>query len=468
MERHLSPARRLALAATAVLALAPATAVAQESPTPSEPPTDATTTTTLPLAPTTSVPITVTVPAPPPSEPPASPEVPTGEAAEIPDPEPTPTGSDASVSAGTDTPQAAAVRAEVIERLVTSAEPLVEARRIEAAALGELAASERTLGEARASYDAADVERRASEAAAASARTVALDAQRRAEEAAEQLRSVAVAMYLDPPGHLEALAALSGDTDRRLAAGSLLAAQSDVARDSARRTQRFERIAEDAAAEADAALEEASAAQQRAEARLAELEQDVARRADLLRTAAVIAETLSTQLGIAGAAGSRIADLVAVEQVVASGSVTISIRADGSWSVEALGFPRADDLVRIEGTTIRVHRLIAGQVASMIAAAAADGVRLDGWGHRDAARQVELRRAHCGQDLFVVLEAPASSCRPPTARPGRSMHERGLAIDFAACGTRATPCYQWLSRNAGRFGLLNLPSEPWHWSTNGN
>ena len=24
------------------------------------------------------------------------------------------------------------------------------------------------------------------------------------------------------------------------------------------------------------------------------------------------------------------------------------------------------------------------------------------------------------------------------------------------------------ARNASRYGLYNLPSEPWHWSTNGN
>ena len=26
---------------------------------------------------------------------------------------------------------------------------------------------------------------------------------------------------------------------------------------------------------------------------------------------------------------------------------------------------------------------------------------------------------------------------------------------------------EWLDANAGRFGLVNLPSEPWHWSVNG-
>ena len=61
-----------------------------------------------------------------------------------------------------------------------------------------------------------------------------------------------------------------------------------------------------------------------------------------------------------------------------------------------------------------------------------------------------------------------------TARPGSSMHERGLAIDFyrrlsgggagEIAGTRA---FRWLSRNAKTYGLYNLPSEPWHWSTTG-
>ena len=52
------------------------------------------------------------------------------------------------------------------------------------------------------------------------------------------------------------------------------------------------------------------------------------------------------------------------------------------------------------------------------------------------------------------------------------MHEQGLAIDFTNNGrlisSRSDPAFQWLSGNASRFGLYNLPSEPWHWSTNGN
>jgi hypothetical protein len=52
------------------------------------------------------------------------------------------------------------------------------------------------------------------------------------------------------------------------------------------------------------------------------------------------------------------------------------------------------------------------------------------------------------------------------------MHERGLAIDFtyngSTIGSHSSPGYKWLAAHAGEYGLYNLPSEPWHWSTNGN
>jgi LAS superfamily LD-carboxypeptidase LdcB len=65
----------------------------------------------------------------------------------------------------------------------------------------------------------------------------------------------------------------------------------------------------------------------------------------------------------------------------------------------------------------------------------------------------------------------ASSCRPPTARPGLSMHERGLAVDLTQGGStlrRSSSGYRWLKANAHKYGFFNLPSEPWHWSVNGN
>ena len=50
------------------------------------------------------------------------------------------------------------------------------------------------------------------------------------------------------------------------------------------------------------------------------------------------------------------------------------------------------------------------------------------------------------------------------------MHERGLAVDFTEGGRtlrRDSPGYQWMVNNAGKYGFINLRSEPWHWSTNG-
>ena len=54
---------------------------------------------------------------------------------------------------------------------------------------------------------------------------------------------------------------------------------------------------------------------------------------------------------------------------------------------------------------------------------------------------------------------------------GTSMHEKGLAIDFTCGGgtiSRGSACFGWLEGHAGGYGLYNLPSEPWHWSTDGS
>jgi hypothetical protein len=122
-------------------------------------------------------------------------------------------------------------------------------------------------------------------------------------------------------------------------------------------------------------------------------------------------------------------------------------------------------LVTVRGIT--VHASIATSVEALLADAQADGLELTGSGYRSHARQIELRRAHCGTSAYAIYEMPSSQCSPPTARPGTSMHEQGLAIDFDNCSSRSTACYRWLAANAARYGLYPLPSEPWHWSTSG-
>jgi hypothetical protein len=121
---------------------------------------------------------------------------------------------------------------------------------------------------------------------------------------------------------------------------------------------------------------------------------------------------------------------------------------------------------------IYVNKSIAGNVRNLLNAATAAGFNLRGGGYRDPASQIATRRNNCGPTYYDIYQKPASQCTPPTAIPGRSMHERGMAIDFTSSGrlitSRSDPAFIWLRNNASRFGFYNLPSEPWHWSTNGN
>ena len=106
----------------------------------------------------------------------------------------------------------------------------------------------------------------------------------------------------------------------------------------------------------------------------------------------------------------------------------------------------------------------------MIDKAWTDGYKISGWGFRSHEKQIELRTRNGCPDIYT---SPASKCKTPTAIPGTSMHESGLAIDLTCDGGAAiqahdNKCFVWLKSNAGNFGLINLNSEPWHWSTNGH
>lgn len=119
---------------------------------------------------------------------------------------------------------------------------------------------------------------------------------------------------------------------------------------------------------------------------------------------------------------------------------------------------------------IRVATSIQGNLVRLLASAQASGIYLSGGGYRSPSAQVALRAAHCGGSTFAIYQMRASACRPPTARPGQSMHEQGLAIDFTQNGstlTRGSSGYRWMRANAAKYGFFNLPSEPWHWSING-
>ena len=135
--------------------------------------------------------------------------------------------------------------------------------------------------------------------------------------------------------------------------------------------------------------------------------------------------------------------------------------------------PTSTNFDKSELTTvwgIQVHESIADKLLALLRAASQDGIRLGGGGYRSSQSQINLRRAHCGTSNWAIYSKPSYQCSPPTARPGASMHERGLAVDFTQNGRALwsnTSGYRWLKRNASKYGLRNLPSEPWHWSVNG-
>jgi len=204
------------------------------------------------------------------------------------------------------------------------------------------------------------------------------------------------------------------------------------------------------AAAMDGQLELVMAAETRLDARLAEAavleERDDAKAAEIKRQEEVIARRIRQE-------AARRAAEIAKQRPSARPPVATP-----------------DEITNVQG--VYVHNNIANKVDELLSAARSDGVDLGGWGYRSNLKQIELRQKHCGTSEYAIWDMPASTCRPPTARPGQSMHERGLAIDFTYNGgsmtSRSNPGFVWLSNNAHRWGFVNLPSEPWHWSTTGS
>ena len=135
-------------------------------------------------------------------------------------------------------------------------------------------------------------------------------------------------------------------------------------------------------------------------------------------------------------------------------------RPSSSGPVEAAG-----ELATVQGIT--VDRSIAGQLDALLTAARADGYRLGGSGWRSTDTQRQLRQQNGCPDIDT---APASSCRVPTAIPGRSNHERGLAVDFnEGGGPLSAGAVAWLDEHGPGYGFLPCAcGEAWHRSPTGD
>lgn len=128
---------------------------------------------------------------------------------------------------------------------------------------------------------------------------------------------------------------------------------------------------------------------------------------------------------------------------------------------------------------------VAEKYKEMILAAKKDGVILTASGGRTMETQISLRKQNCGTSQYDIYEKPSNQCKPQTARPGRSMHQQGLAFDIGVngkticfsknstventnkCRTSGNVGFLWLEKNANKYGLFNLKTEAWHWSVNG-
>jgi hypothetical protein len=117
---------------------------------------------------------------------------------------------------------------------------------------------------------------------------------------------------------------------------------------------------------------------------------------------------------------------------------------------------------KVAGTNVVVNRAWTANVTAFFGAARAAGFTLQAW---------DVAGPGYGSFRSAAMQGDLGRRGYPANPPGLSMHEWGLAIDLSCDGakfTEAPPaCQDWVRANAGRFGMYNLPSEPWHWSSNG-
>lgn len=335
--------------------------------------------------------------------------------------------------------------------------------------------------------------RRQAEASAAEAAQAERDAAqttRELDELRARVAKYAAKAYVDPPGEelmrrFEATSAQE-DATRRAFLDMQSRSDSDVIdqlrstkarlEDQLSRARAAKAAAEAHAAEAEGALVALSTAQQQQQA----FGDQVRQRLDESLSDAAFLSRMDADLGrqIAAEAAelARAVRPVPTSPPGGSGSSPGTTQPPSGSGSTPTAPPRSGNtpfptpaLTTVNGITVATS--VADRVRGLLNAAAADGINLSGYGYRDFNMQISLRRQNCGTSDYAIWEMPPDSCSPPTARPGYSYHERGLAIDFTANGrfinSRSNPGFVWLAANAGRFGFYNLPSEPWHWDTRG-
>lgn len=129
---------------------------------------------------------------------------------------------------------------------------------------------------------------------------------------------------------------------------------------------------------------------------------------------------------------------------------------------------RVCNLKDANGEQFQVASLISENIKQMFEAADKDGIKLTSQSSfRSLAEQQRLYDQNCS----------GGQCSPPTSAPGNSQHELGLAVDWGVGGRSfcypasacpGDPGYDWMMKNAQKYGFYKLDTEGWHFSTSGH
>lgn len=375
-------------------------------------------------------------------------------------------------------PDPGATEQERDEVRAREAEVVIEIDALEAqdaevrAALAEI---ERNVAQQRSELQEAERVQAQGEAELAQATQAVTDAQRRIDDLNEQADRLVVDSFVNPPSDYALEPLRAGSMTDAAVIQAVLQMQgkrdADVLELLAQAHDSLEvELAkkEDAAAEAKQAQEAAARELDDVEAALGQQQAFAADLEERLNARLAEAESLRTL-------DAALSDRLAQEQAALAAQLAAAAQPPAQDVAPSQIAPAPGGLATVTcpvGGSITVAGSISGNVQALLNDAAADGVMLCGGGYRDPQEQIQLRMAHCGTSNYAIYEMPASQCSPPTAIPGTSMHEQGLAIDFTCNGggtvSTGDECWDWLQANAVGYGLYNLPGESWHWSTNGN
>lgn len=164
-----------------------------------------------------------------------------------------------------------------------------------------------------------------------------------------------------------------------------------------------------------------------------------------------------------------------------------ALERPGGGRIQDKRAPPASELVNVTGVggkALQAQRDAWNAYLAMREVAYSAGVERRLLGVHSALRSTARQRELFEDKVAQVMRADPRLSRAAAeevaddwvARPGGSAHESGRAFDLDLDGgeiagsrieaMKRSTAWQWLARNAVRFGFYPYPLEPWHWEYN--